>query len=690
MSTSEAHASEPGELTTHVSKRSLLDLRIRARINSGFGLLLIAMSILAGVAYLQIGRLGDRFHTYGDMASDALLVAELESALTEMQLNAREFMATSSDKDLQEFKGAEQQVRRLLDEAKTEIHKPERAELVKKIDQELKAYSEGFAQIATLLARRHELVEKSLNPTGQRIREALSQIRDGAFKAGDFESASHAGIAQEDLLLARLYAAKFLDANDPKAVDRVLQEIAELNRALDALDSSLEHPDRRALLAQIRVDVPAYTKAVEAVAQAVNERNRIREEVLDHDAELMIANAEKIMASAKRDEDRLELETVGIISEAEIETAAIGTASLALGLLLAWLIGRSIASPVVSLTAAMRQLAAGDNSVVVPALGRRDEVGEMAQTVEVFKENALRIVQMKADEQERERRAVEQKRSELMRIADDFEQTFKAVVTDVSSSADQMQATAETMSRNASQTGEQSTAVAAASQQATANVQTVASAAEELSASVAEISRQVSQSTTIARQAVEQANQTNSAVQGLADAAQRIGEVVKLISAIAAQTNLLALNATIEAARAGDAGKGFAVVASEVKTLATETARATEEISAQVAAIQQESLSSVSAIRSIGSVISQMSEIATAIASAVEEQSSATQEISRNAQQAAEGTEEVSSTIVSVNQAANDTGRGADEVLQSAENLGRQSGKLNTEVERFLNRIRAA
>jgi methyl-accepting chemotaxis protein len=279
---------------------------------------------------------------------------------------------------------------------------------------------------------------------------------------------------------------------------------------------------------------------------------------------------------------------------------------------------------------------------------------------------------------------------QLHTLADDLESTVKKVVDAVSQSAAGIGGTAQSMSATAKESNRQTTAVAAASVQATTNVQTVAAAAEELSASISEISRQVAQSAKIAGQAVEDAERTNATVKSLAEAAQKIGDVVKLINDIAGQTNLLALNATIEAARAGDAGKGFAVVASEVKSLANQTAKATEDIAAQIGAIQTATQNSVQAIGGIGKVIGEINGIATTIASAVEEQGAATQEIARNVQQAAAGTQEVSANIEGVKEAAAETGRSADQVLNAAGKLAQHSTTLSAEVDTFLKKIRTA
>ena len=358
-------------------------------------------------------------------------------------------------------------------------------------------------------------------------------------------------------------------------------------------------------------------------------------------------------------------------------------------LLLAYAIISSISGPVRLLTGAMRRLAEDDWSTEVPGTARLDELGEMAKTVNVFKTNGIEARRL-ATEQEAERAAKAQRAERLDVLTRDFEAKAAELVSQVSSAATELEATAQSMTGTASQATQQATNVAAAAEQASANVQTVASAAEELASSVSEISRQVAQSTKIAGKAKEDAKRTDDVVQALAAGAQKIGEVVGLISSIAGQTNLLALNATIEAARAGDAGKGFAVVASEVKSLATQTAKATEEIARQITQIQTATREAVGSIQGINATINEISEIAAAIAAAVEEQGSATQEIARNVQQAATGTQQVSCNIVGVSQGANDTGSAATQVLGAAGELSQQAEQLRGEVDRYITGVKAA
>jgi methyl-accepting chemotaxis protein len=357
---------------------------------------------------------------------------------------------------------------------------------------------------------------------------------------------------------------------------------------------------------------------------------------------------------------------------------------------IAWVIGRSISRPLGQLGARMRALADGALEGDIPGVGRRDEVGAMAATVQIFKDNALRIRGLEKVEAETQERAAAERRAAMENLANDFERSVNGIVRSVSTAAAGMQSTAQSMTATASDASARAATVGAASESASNNVGTVAAAAEELSSSVAEISRQVTRSSEIASKAVGDAERTNATVQALSTGAEKIGEVVKLIHSIAAQTNLLALNATIEAARAGESGRGFAVVASEVKALANQTAKATEEISAQVSAMQASTSDAVLSIGGITETIAQMSEITVSISAAIDQQGDATREIARNIQSVATGSSEISAHIGGVTTAAAATGSAASDVLSNARELDNQSGMLRSAVDGFLAKVRAA
>ncbi|PHS78355.1 MAG: hypothetical protein COB59_07530 [Rhodospirillaceae bacterium] len=480
-----------------------------------------------------------------------------------------------------------------------------------------------------------------------------------------------------------------------KEVDAV-RELIKKNLKADHL-SNVEKEQLTRALAQVNVIAKEHKTYDNTVRKAVEQINAGAEEkelrgivaTIEHEQEKLIKEitgllteintfTQKALISAEHDE---------IAVERTLMISALLT--LVLGVSIGTLIGRSISHPVQGMTEAMKTLSQGNVNVDIPAQGRKDEVGQMALSVQVFKDNLIKnqemVKQAEADQAERDRRI--KLRDQITAAFDDDVTTMLKSVT---TSTQSMNETAQSMSAIAEQSLQQSAAVAAASEESSVNVQTVSSASEELAASITEISRQVSQSTSIAGTAVVEVKNTNSKIQGLAQAADKIGEVVAMITDIADQTNLLALNATIEAARAGDAGKGFAVVASEVKNLANQTAKATEEISLQISGVQAATQEAVTAIGSIGGTINELNEISAAIAAAVEEQGAATQEISRNVEQAAQGTADVSSNIEGVRQAAGETGTASNQVLDVSRQLGEESVILSKQVEKFLTDIKQA
>ena len=411
-------------------------------------------------------------------------------------------------------------------------------------------------------------------------------------------------------------------------------------------------------------------------------------------AEKSFADIEKLtddlITSSSDSKDRA-IARAGIKLEQQQLTMVVLLVVAFAGIVVSFLIGRNISRPVVAMSRAMRELAAGNFEVQLPGLDRRDEVGQMAHAVQEFKVQAVAKAEREtADREEKNREQQAARRAELHSLAGSFETAVGNIIENVTSASSELENSAVILTKSSAATQRLSTVVATASEETSANVQSVASATEEMASSINEIGRQVADSNRIANEAVDQAQKTDARIVELSLAANRIGDVTQLITTIAEQTNLLALNATIEAARAGEAGRGFAVVAQEVKALAAQTAKATSEISTQIAGMQAATQDSVVAIKEISGTIGRVSEIAAAIAAAIEEQGAATQEIARNVQQAAIGSTQVATSIADVNRGAADTGSASSQVLSSAQMLSSENNRLKAEVVKFLATVRAA
>ena len=516
------------------------------------------------------------------------------------------------------------------------------------------------------------------------------------------ESEDNADAAGERLGKALKSLAK-IDADKTAAIEKQVEQVKE--RSLEAVDAYVDKNRvlGNSLLAKARESIRAVDKALDEIAADLGQQSqRVKKRAGDaaHEAlEPARLAVEAAQASLKLAEKAVANANQGVatagsaINDAEFAgeiSFYTPIASVIIALLLTWLIIRSITKPMSEMTGAMRQLAEGDLEIEVPARNKQDEIGEMAGAVQIFKDNAVEMKRLEGEQEEAKKQAEQKQQNMMTELADNFDRRVSSALDTVTNSASEMQTTAEVMSQTAEQTNVQASSASTASEQASSSVQNVAAAAEELSSSIGEITRQVSQSSNIAGSAVTEAEKADEMVQGLADAANKIGEVVELITDIAEQTNLLALNATIEAARAGDAGKGFAVVASEVKNLANQTAKATEEIGGQIGGIQSATQSAVAAIQGIGETIKNISEISASISAAVEEQSSATQEIARSVDQAATGTQEVNTNIGMVTQGAGETGQASGQVLTAAGDLVTQAQGLRADVQSFLTEIRAA
>ena len=537
----------------------------------------------------------------------------------------------------------------------------------------------------------------------------VSALSDLSEKADVMSTAAKRALlaARANQNVIALNRAEFRSALDPRDDNRLAARDvinAQLKQYQERFDEVSQTPDEKAkaMLPGVREAFSAYKIQMDTTLAAVDAEKSAKlsdsADKLRDTAMKSRTAAENLQGKIRELADRLNTRVEEKSKEAReqyestsrflIILAGLG---VIIGGVLGFIIGQyGIARPIRMIVGVLQELAAGRYQVEITGLDRKDEVGEVAKTAEVFRENGLAKIRMEAEQKEMEQRSAAQRRQDMLRLADQFESAVGEVIETVSSASTELEASATTLTSTAEHAQQLATVVASASEEASTNVQSVASATEELSSSITEISRQVQESARVASEAVGQARTTTERVSELSKAATRIGDVVELINTIAGQTNLLALNATIEAARAGEAGRGFAVVASEVKALAEQTAKATGEIGQQISGIQSATQESVGAIKDISDTIERLSEISSAIAAAVEEQGAATQEISRNVQQAAEGTHQVSSNITDVQRGASETGSASSQVLSAAQSLSGDSNRLKLEVGKFLGTVRAA
>jgi hemerythrin-like metal-binding protein len=670
------------------SFRALLtERKINTKVSLGFGCVLVILASVSGLAYLAFESAAAGFAFYTRQVAAVDSVRDIDRTFLNMRRFVREYAFTGVETNLDAAKQEETALRAMLGRAAGQIKDPERQRRVQDIARLTDLY---LAEVGKLVVGTHAFAtvqQSTLTPLGLAQRGHFAALI--AAGGGDGGLATLAAKGLDQWMLMRLNAIKAMLQHDSTAVADVETTYAGLVATLNALDAAATDPASHAHIDALRRGVPAYLTAfhqamalIDIMASMVNgTMPAMGQQVQDH--------TEAIKASGIADEKQMEQETFATMDGTGALVLELSIGGLLAGALLAWLIGRGIAAPIVRLGQTMSALAGGDKTVAVPGLERRDEIGAMAKAVDVFKRHALDIDRLHAEQERQKLAAQTERRGALRQLADGFESQVGGVIQSVGTATSQLQSAANHMRDNAARTSTEATSVASASAASAANAQAVASASEQLTSSINEIAKQVENARVIAGQADEEATRTTDLMRKLSETVNAIGAIVALINDVASQTNLLALNATIEAARAGDAGRGFAVVASEVKNLANQTAKATEDIASKIGAVQSGTADAAKAIVSITEIMARMSAISAAIAAAVEQQSSATAEIARNVENAASGTQEVSDRIANVDLAARQTGETATEINSSATELSNQARTLRDEVNRFLGQVRS-
>ncbi|WP_439817464.1 methyl-accepting chemotaxis protein [Zavarzinia sp. CC-PAN008] len=686
---------------------------IRKKLIAGFsGILLILLAVSSGLA-LGLVRIDHSFETFSNGSDHTYALEELRVSATLLRLRTNRYIGTGTPGDLDAAHSLATELARDANRLAGEALNPEETDTFRQVGTMIRAYIAATDEIAAHMARREVLLADVLNPAAVQVAERVHAL-----------TAHAAAQAPGALLAIARFDEAFFSARSQlfKALQsRREEDGASAARLFDAAEAAfatlaqtIQDPLASPLVEGLAAEQRRYVGGAREFLATIPAVETIRTSKLDDLGtridQLFVARVGERRSSDLAVREASQLEMTWLIWATGIVTLA----AIGFGTLLALRLGNSIGGPVIALTEAMKRLAAGNLDQAVPGQERGDELGAMAAAVQVFKQAGLDKLalereadQVRAQQAEAARRQAEGERQarlaeeariqgqversrRIAQLVEAFRNGIARVVASVGAAAVELQSNAQSLSASADQTAGQASRVSAAAEQASANVQMVASASEQLASSSQEIGRQVEQSATLSGRAVDEASDTAQTMRALENAAGRIGDVVKLIQGIAGQTNLLALNATIEAARAGEAGKGFAVVASEVKTLANQTARATEEIAQQIDDIQSSTRGAAQAIARIDGSIRELNTVAGGIASAVEEQVAATAEIARNVQQAASGTSDVTAGIDGVSQAAQVTGDASGSVLATASDLSRHAETLRAEVDRFIAEVEAA
>ena len=665
----------------------MMSLSLKTKLYFGFGVCVMIAGLLAGYAIWAGFNNASAFTSYRSAALASASSTDATTAVLRMRLEVKQFRGGLVDTAVPMMDDQLVVLEQIVDQVA--VRAPGLADEFRVKLEEAHVYREAAMRAKEIQVLLDTAIAEELFPNATHARLALSDINERIFADQHSQSSYLVTQSLQHLLLARIYSNRYLSSGNDAFMERFRAEMGTTRDFVGQLRDSLTTPAQLALVDEVDASVTAYSDALERVSALVAERDRIYAVDLQRVGDGVLMSALELAEAQQSYQDSIGPALSESFTSQKMTAVAVGLAGVVLATAFGLILATSISKPIVGLTGVMDRLRERDYSVVVPALSRKDELGSMARAIDVFKQCMEDGDRMRAErEAEQVKRLERQEKVEAAIAA--FDADSRELIEIVSTSAGEMQQAAQTLSASAEESKVQAQTVASASQETSQSVQTVAGAAEELTASIAEIGQQVGQSTDMSQQAVSDARGTQDKVNELNKTAEGIGEVIKLISDIAEQTNLLALNATIEAARAGEAGKGFAVVASEVKSLASQTAKATDEIGTQVEAIQAATATSVVSIRSITERIASMDEVSSAIAAAVEEQSAATQDIARSVQDVADGSEEVSRTIVGVSDAATDTGAASVQVLQASNVLNEKADVMRARIHAFLDVIRAA